>query len=88
MQHTSQPLPGHASHQTIKPIDMRLRLANRNRMTLLEDFVYRNEGLESLHFVCKDRLSAQYSVVSLSLHHHLHRGEKEDEHFHTRPKGG
>jgi hypothetical protein len=42
---------------------MRLRLANRNRMTLLEDFVYRNKGFESLHFVCKDRLSALVSLL-------------------------
>jgi hypothetical protein len=38
---------------------MRLRLANGNRMTLLEDFVYRNKGFESLHFICKDRLSVR-----------------------------
>jgi hypothetical protein len=39
---------------------MSLRLADRNRMALLEDFMYRNKSFESLHFICKDGLSARF----------------------------
>lgn len=55
--HTSHAFSSNASHQAINPIAMLLRLADNNGMTLLQNLVYRNESLERLDLVGKDRLS-------------------------------
>lgn len=62
--HTSQALTTNTAHQTIDPIGVLLRLADNDRMALLQDLVYRDKRLERLDLIGKDRLATDPDTVS------------------------
>ena len=55
---TSNTIATNSSHQTINPIGVLLRLAHDDRVTFLEDLMYRNQSLECLNLVGKNGLPA------------------------------
>jgi hypothetical protein len=65
--HTSDPIPSNAPHQAVNPIDMLLRFSHHNRVTFLQNFMYRNQGLERLNFVGKHRLTARSQSATKSV---------------------
>lgn len=57
--HTSNAIPHDTAHQTIHPVDMLLRLADDDRVSFLQHFMYCDDGFERLDLVGKNGLSVQ-----------------------------
>lgn len=70
---------------------MLLRFSHDNRVTFLQNFVYRNQGLERLNFVGKHRLTTRNRSATESVHHIRNTGHaylSQHAHFHASPEGG
>lgn len=83
---TAYTITSNSSHQAVNPIGVLLRLAHDDRVTLLENLVYRDEGLECLDLVGENGLPAigdSWSAIP-SLGHII--VSSNDVHFHAGPE--
>lgn len=62
--HTSNTVAANSSHQAINPVGMLLCLADNHGVALLENLVYRDQGLERLDLVGKDGLPVNKEDMS------------------------
>lgn len=67
---TPESVPRNTSRQTLQPVYVVLRFFNGNRMSLLQHFMYGDEGFEGLDFVCKYGLPREEGVLSVSVKWH------------------
>ena len=82
--HTSKTFSVHPSGQAFHPIDILLCLFHNNRMTLLQNFMYRNQCFEGLYLICQYRLPTN-PVIKCSTDRGMSCGGS-NLHFQTRPK--
>lgn len=87
LNHTSNTVATHTSHQAINPVRVLLRLADNHGVAFLKDLVYRDQGLERLDLVGEDRLPKGTQISQPSEHFHsLLARYFQYSHFHASPE--